>query len=321
LLKLFFSYSHNDETFRDELEIHLSLLKRQGIIDTWHDRRILAGNEFEGEISENLENADIVLILVSHYFIGSDYCYDIEMKRALERHKKRETHLIPIILQPCDWKNAPFGKLLALPKDGKPISKYSNPNDAFLEIVEAIRRIAKQVLSKKTDKQFKQIKNKVENKGHVIPEIRSSNLRIVKEFSDKVKDDFLDASFEYISNFFENSLNELEKRNDRVETNFKRIKSTHFTAIIYINGESRSQCKIWQGGHSTIVGGIAYSTEITSIDNSYNEMLSVSDDGYSLFLKPFGLAFSNKIGQKENLSKQGAAEYLWSIFINPLQNS
>ena len=86
MVKVFFSYSHRDESLRDELEVHLSALKRQGIIDTWHDRRIGSGKEIDSEISQNLEDANIILLLVSPYFIASDYCYDVEMTRALEKN-------------------------------------------------------------------------------------------------------------------------------------------------------------------------------------------------------------------------------------------
>src|SRR5688572_23072357 len=126
MVKVFFSYSHRDESLRDELEIHLSSLKRQGVIETWHDRRIGAGKEFDSEISEHLETAQIILLLISPYFIASDYCYDIEMARALELHNTGEARVIPVILHPCDWHNLPFGKLTAAPKDGKAVSKYPN---------------------------------------------------------------------------------------------------------------------------------------------------------------------------------------------------
>ena len=142
MVKLFFSYSHRDESLRDELEIHLSALKRQGVIEVWHDRRIGAGKEFDSEISEHLESAQIILLLVSPYFIASDYCYDIEMTRALERHQAGEARVIPVILHPCDWHSLPFGKLTAVPKDGKAVSKYPNQHDAFLEITLAIRAAA-----------------------------------------------------------------------------------------------------------------------------------------------------------------------------------
>jgi hypothetical protein len=138
MTRVFFSYSHRDESLRDELEIHLAALKRQGVIDTWHDRRIVAGSEVHNQISEHLEHADVILLLVSPYFIASDYCYDLEMSRAMERHEHGEAQVIPVILHPCDWRRLPFGKLLATPTDGKPISKFPNQHDAFLEVTKAI---------------------------------------------------------------------------------------------------------------------------------------------------------------------------------------
>jgi len=142
VITVFFSYAHNDEKLRNELEKHLALLKRQGVIDTWHDRRIDAGENVHEEISEYLEKADMILLLVSADFLASDYCYDIEMQRALERHQRGDARIIPVILRPCEWQKAPFGSLLAAPTDGKPITKFENLDDAFLEVTHAIRKAA-----------------------------------------------------------------------------------------------------------------------------------------------------------------------------------
>jgi len=111
MIELFFSYSHRDEAYRNELENHLAVLKRQEI-ETWHDRRIGAGKDIHGQISEYLERSRIVLLLVSPYFLASEYCYDVEMKRALERHEAGEARVIPVIIHPCDWQNSPFGPLI-----------------------------------------------------------------------------------------------------------------------------------------------------------------------------------------------------------------
>ena len=118
MIELFFSYSHKDEVVRDELETHLVMLKRQGVIQTWHDRRIVAGDEFDGQISENLESAGIILLLVSPYFLASNYCYDVEMTRAMERHEAGEARVIPVIVDPCEWHPTPFGNYLPCPKTG-----------------------------------------------------------------------------------------------------------------------------------------------------------------------------------------------------------
>jgi hypothetical protein len=107
---LFFSYSHVDESLRDELDVHLTGLTRQGLIASFHDRRITAGSEFGKSIDAHIDTAEVILLLVSPNFIASDYCYDREMIRAMERHEKGEARVIPVILRPCDWHGLPFGK-------------------------------------------------------------------------------------------------------------------------------------------------------------------------------------------------------------------
>jgi TIR domain len=101
-VKVFLSYSHQDEELRKELVFHLSGLRQRGLIDPWHDRKISAGTEWADQIDTNLEQAHIILFLVSADFIDSRYCYDIEMKRALERHDGKTAHVIPVIMRDCD---------------------------------------------------------------------------------------------------------------------------------------------------------------------------------------------------------------------------
>jgi TIR domain len=317
--KLFFSYSHKDEVLRDELEIHLSMLKRQGLIETWHDRRIGAGKELDKEISNNLEEANVILLLVSPYFLASNYCYDVEMDCALKKHEKGQARVIPVILHPCDWHTAPFGHLLAVPRDGKPISKYPNQHDGFLEVVNAIRQAIREISPGDAVPINHFIgENKSRQKGTEKP--RSSNLRIKKTYSEHEKDEFLEKSFEYIANYFEGSLQELERRNTPISTKFKRIDANHFTAIIYKNGNVASECKIWLGGRRGIMGGIVYSSNASSNDNSCNESMSAKDDGYALFLTPMGMAsIGRRNSENELLSQQGAAEYFWEILIQQLQ--
>jgi hypothetical protein len=140
-LTLFYSYSHKDEKHRNKLETHLSSLKRQGLISEWHDRKISGGTDWKGRIDEHLETAQVILLLVSADFIHSDYCFDVELKRAIERHDAGEARVIPIIVRPCDWHSAPFGKLQAFPKDGKPITKWKPQDDAYLDIARQLRQV------------------------------------------------------------------------------------------------------------------------------------------------------------------------------------
>ena len=141
-LQVVFCYAHKDEALRDELEKHLSLLKHEGLFSGWHDRKIGPGKEMYKELDEKLLYAQIVLLLISSDFMASDYCYTVEMTKAMERHESHAARVIPIILRPTDWKTSPFGKLLALPTDGKPVTsdKWNSQDEAFLDVAEGIRR-------------------------------------------------------------------------------------------------------------------------------------------------------------------------------------
>ncbi len=143
--RLLCSYSHKDEILRDELQAQLTIMQRQGVIDIWHDRKISAGTEWENQISENLENADVILLLISADFLASDYCYDKEMKRAMERHDAGEAVVIPVILRDCDWHDADFGKLQGLPKDGKAVTLWPDRDTAWRNVAEGIKKSVKEL--------------------------------------------------------------------------------------------------------------------------------------------------------------------------------
>jgi replicative DNA helicase len=148
-VRVFYSYSHKDEAMRETLETHLAIMKRQGLIEEWHDRRIMPGDKWESEISSNIGSADIVLLLVSSDFIASDYCYGIEMQRALERHEGGRTKVIPIIIRPVDWQESPIGQLQALPKDAVPITSWLNQDEAWLDVAKGVRRVIEGISTEK----------------------------------------------------------------------------------------------------------------------------------------------------------------------------
>ncbi len=144
-IEIFFSYAHKDEKWRNELENQLSTLKRQGLIAGWHDRKISPGTDWANEIDTRLNAASIILLLVSPDFIASDYCYGIEMTRAMERHAAGEARVIPVILRPTDWKGVPFDKLQVLPPDGKPVTGVRDRDKAFLDIAKGIRKAVEEL--------------------------------------------------------------------------------------------------------------------------------------------------------------------------------
>ena len=309
---VFFSYSHRDETWRDELEIHLQSLQRQGLIDTWHDRRILAGDDVHDSISEHLESASIILLLVSPYFIASDYCYNVEMARALELHQNDEARVIPVILEPCVWHKLPFGDLRATPNDGKPVSKFSNPHDAFVEIVNAI---SDALPAERSGAQQSVRSAAAPAQASGESAVRSSNLRVRKDFTDEDNHRFLDSAFEYMARFFEGSVDEIAARNPDITSQFRRIDANRFDVVLFRRGHELASGTVWLGGDSGMGRGIYYAAGMRSDSNSYNECFSVVDDGYAQFLR--GLGFSG--GVDKNMSEHGAAEHLWRQVIGRLQ--
>jgi hypothetical protein len=141
-LDIFISYSRRDEGLKDELvNFHLKRLQREGKIRTWQDRDIEAGAEWATEIKTNLEKADIVLLLTTSSFLASEYCYETEMKRAIQRHYEGTAKVIPIILKPCTWEDSPFSQLQVLPQDGKPITRWEDRDEAFVNVEKGIRRV------------------------------------------------------------------------------------------------------------------------------------------------------------------------------------
>jgi hypothetical protein len=111
------------------------------LIEIWHDRRLIPGTSIDDEIERYLSDADIVLILVSPDFIASEYCYSKEMLQAMESYAHGHCLVVPVIARPVDWQRTPFGKLLALPKDGKPITTWKHRDEAYVDVIAGIRRL------------------------------------------------------------------------------------------------------------------------------------------------------------------------------------
>jgi hypothetical protein len=146
-LTVFISYCHEDEVLKNEFTKHLTPLKRLNLISDWHDRKLVAGQRWGEEISKRLDAASIIVLLVSIDFINSEYCYEIEMDRALEKSDDKSCIVIPVILRGCMWQHTPFANFQALPKDGKPVTSWPDRDDAFVNIVEGIKIAAEKLLA------------------------------------------------------------------------------------------------------------------------------------------------------------------------------
>lgn len=137
----FVSYAHQDDQYRIELEKHLSTLRHDGAIETWSDKCIVAGQEWEKEIFDALEKSDLVLLLISPDFLNSDFCFRREFQRALERHRNGTSVVVPIILRHCDWKSTPVVQFQALPTGARPIKSWDDPDEAFNDVVQGLRSV------------------------------------------------------------------------------------------------------------------------------------------------------------------------------------
>jgi tetratricopeptide (TPR) repeat protein len=144
-LKLFISYSHKDDELCERFVTHLAPLEREGIIDRWHDRRIIGGTGWAQSVDENLKAAHIIVLLVSPDFLASPYCQDIEITQALERHARREARVVPVILRPSDWRTSRFAVLQAYPTDGKPVTDWPTLDQGFLNVAQGLRRVAEEL--------------------------------------------------------------------------------------------------------------------------------------------------------------------------------
>ncbi len=140
-VKLIYCYARKDSALRDELDGHLAALRRSGLVTTWYDGEIVAGAAWEAEIKEQLDTADIILLLVSADFIASDYCYSIEMKQALERHNTKKAHIVPILLRPVDWSGTLFSKLQIIPTNARPVTSWPQRDEAWADITKHVRRV------------------------------------------------------------------------------------------------------------------------------------------------------------------------------------
>jgi hypothetical protein len=146
-VEVFYSYAEEDEKLAKELQKQLILLKRQKIITDWHPGKVTPeGGESDEQIMTHLNSARIILLLVSPDFIFSEEHGNIELGRAMERHNAKEAIVIPINLRNIDnWREMPFGQLLAIPRNNKPVIEWRNRDAAFAEIAKEIRGVVERL--------------------------------------------------------------------------------------------------------------------------------------------------------------------------------
>ncbi len=145
---IFTSYAHEDEALKTEMDKYLKVLKRSGKIDTWNDRALIPGQEWDKTIMDELNKANIILLLVSVDFNASDFIWEKELAEAMRRHEEGSAYVVPIILRKCQWTSLPYAKLQALPRNAQPITEFENRDAAFTEVANGIERLVDHMLTK-----------------------------------------------------------------------------------------------------------------------------------------------------------------------------
>ncbi|GAJ30312.1 MULTISPECIES: toll/interleukin-1 receptor domain-containing protein [Alphaproteobacteria] len=303
-MKAFISYSHRDTAALERLHTHLSMLRREGQITEWYDREILAGSDLDSEITAQLESSELFLVLVSPDFLASDYCYDRELRRALERHESGEAIVVPIIVEPCDWKSSPLKQLKALPRDGQPVSEWTNQNNAFLDVVTELRRVVAR--EDRAD----------EREDAPAPPVRASGsrYRVKREFDEIDRSDFRSKAFEVMRRYFERAVAEVDQI-DGVRARYVSTGPLSFTCTLINRAIDHGTAHITVHGQSGAMGfsDIYYSFQENAPTNTANGGFTIESDDYELFLKsgPFGFETND-----ERLTPEQASALLWTNFLD-----
>lgn len=142
-MKIFISYAHDDEFYKNELLKQLKHLERDGVISGWQDGLINPGEKWDDSIKTALRECELILFLISADFLASDYIHNTEIKIAFERYEKGEVKIIPVILRPCLWKDTELSQFQALPTGAKSLSTWGNFDEGLYYVAKGITEIVK----------------------------------------------------------------------------------------------------------------------------------------------------------------------------------
>lgn len=304
----FISYTHRDETFRQELEAHLAPLRRQGLLDQWHDRRMTAGDALDDTISAHLEQADLILMLISADFVASDYCYAKEMARALERHEARQARAISIICRPCDFQGLPFAKFVLLPTDAKAVSSWQDRDAAWVDVVRGIRNALG------GDRGPPPSPSQPRDAVAIAESGAPARPALPRRTTDLQMDQFAVNAMRDVGRYFNKELDMLEMRDPAWKGVFHAIDANRFTGQVYFHEKELASCTVFRGGMGPRT--IHYSQGVISTANSWNEALTVEADEGGPYLKPMGMAVHFG-GQRPNrLEPFDAAQFLFDMLMD-----
>ena len=304
-MRAFISYSHKDESYLKLLHRHLAQLKRDNLVEAWTDEDILVGGNLNNEISSSLNNAQLFIALLSPDYINSSYCYEREFKTAQSMQGFGKLTIVPVILEPCDWQNTSFAQYKALPKDGRPVSEWSNENNAMLDVIQNIRKLVSGYSEEPTS---------ITKKSSSLP----TNYKVKKDFDSLQKMDFQDESFKKLKGILENNIVEIDGI-ENIKTRILANTVKAFEALIVNRNKIQTESKIIintdnsQSGTYIRFNGSEYAISCT-FENSSSQNLS-----YGIAWDDFELYWESQNdfhrSEKQKLTIEEMANEIWSSWL------
>lgn len=289
-INVFLSYAHEDESHRRALEKHLAALRREGRINLWHDRRVLPGQRFDTAIDAALERADVVLLLVSADFLDSDYCFTVELERALARERDGVACVIPVIVSPCDWNRTPFAKFVAAPRDGLPVTRWPTWDDAYADVAGRVRDVVDALAAVRAPASAEAVAGAHRRAGRRL-------------FSDSERLRFLRAAHADVLRHLEALAQAMGERAPPYAGEITRVGSDMSRCRIRHAGTLLRECVIWLVPERCC---IAYASTRTP---AFDEGIGVCADDQALFLCPLGAT----VPARCRLLPRDAAAHLWRL--------
>lgn len=302
----FICYSHADEKYLERLRKHMALLQREEAIVAWTDHQIAAGARLDGTIRDALDDAQLFIALVSPDYLASNYCYEKEFEFALKKADAGALTILPVIVEPCDWLSSPFRQFRALPKDGKPVSEWTNSNLAFLDVVSGIRSLVTDAASY----------SEARPSEAALQTHPGRRMKIKQEFDSIQKSEFADQAFAAIADYFRNSCTEVNGIDD-LRAKYHSMNDNAFTCTVVnrgIKGGREAHITVHNSkGRRHFHGDISYVFEAHAEPVTSNGSIRIAADDYNMFLT---LGYGGMMGREDTkYDAQQAAEALWVEFI------
>ena len=320
-MKGFVAYSKADSSAVKRLVVHLKGLEYEGLIETWHDRQIAPGDEWDSKIRAEISAADVIIFCVSADLLATDYVQRVEIPKAIARQEQGKATVIPVIFKNCAWQGHALGKLQAIPAKGGTVQEYirnGDPDDIWTEVASAVRDAVR--ARQETDDHNRTVSSAQEASPATRGQPSGAMPVTLSDFghaSDLEQDDFIQSTFSTVLNYFENSLKNLKNAHPGCDTRLRKLSEDAFEAGVYVNGQRRSFCGVFIHERN----GIAYSNNGVGNRSTMNENLSLvrGERGPRLKWQALMRAWHHTTEtDTSEMDPREAAAYFWSIFVRGL---